>query len=53
MMRVNKIPNKITQITAIVDRIEALKLCMLPAINMVLMVIKKGNLPITWNKIVG
>lgn len=51
MMRVKKMPNKMTQITAIVEIIEALKPCILPAMKMVLMAIKKGNLPLHGTKL--
>ena len=52
MINVRNIPNNITNITAIVDRIDAPIPCIEPAINIVAIAIKKGNLPITWNKVV-
>lgn len=51
--KVNKIPNKITKITAKVDTMEAPNPCIVPAIKIVLIAIKKGNLPVTRNKIIG
>lgn len=50
---VKKIPSKITKITAKVETIELPKPCILPAIKMVEMAIKKGKRPITRNKIIG
>lgn len=53
MIRVKKIPNKITKTTAMVEIIDAPKPCILPAIKIVAIVIKKGNLPVAGNKIIG
>ena len=44
--RVIKIPKRITQITAIVDIIEPAKPLMLPAIKILAIAIKNGNLPL-------
>lgn len=43
------IPNNITIITAIVDKMDAPIPWIAPAINIVAIVIRNGNLPITWN----
>lgn len=43
----------ITKITEIVDKIELPKPCLLPAIKIVLIAIKKGNLPIARNEVIG
>lgn len=53
MIKVKKIPSKITKITAMVEMMEAPNPCILPAIKIVAMAIKKGNLPITRNKAIG
>ena len=42
------IPNNITIITAIVDKIDAPIPCIVPATNIVAIVIRNGNLPVTW-----
>lgn len=47
------IPNTITKITAKVETIEAEKPWRVPAIKMVAMAIRKGNLPIARNKVIG
>ena len=51
--KVKKIPNNITKMTARVETIEAPNPCIVPAIKIVLIAIKKGNLPVTRNKIIG
>lgn len=51
--KVKKMPNNITKITAMVETKEAPNPCMVPAIKMVATDIKKGNLPITRNKVIG
>lgn len=53
MTSVKKIPNKITRITAIVEIMEAPKPCMLPAIKIIAIEIKKGNLPIARDEVIG
>lgn len=53
MPKVKKIPNKITKITANVEIKVAPRPCILPAIKIVAIAIKKGNLPITRNKVIG
>lgn len=53
MIKVKKIPNIITKITASVEIIEAPKPFMVPAMKIVAIVIRKGNLPIARNKVVG
>lgn len=53
MTSVKKIPNKITKTTAMVEIMEALNPCILPAIKIVAIEIKKGNLPITRDKVIG
>lgn len=53
MSKVKIIPKIITKITARVDKIELPKPCLLPAIKIALIAIKKGNLPITRNKVVS
>lgn len=50
--KVKKMPNKITTITARVEIMELPNPCILPAIKIVAIAIKKGNLPITRNKII-
>lgn len=45
-------PNKMTKITAMVEIMEAPNPCILPAIKMVAMAMRKGNLPITRYKII-
>ena len=49
---VKNIPNIITKITAMVEITDAPKPCILPAINIVAIAIKNGNLPITGNKVI-
>ena len=51
MNNVNIIPNMITPITVSVAKIDE-NPPYVPAINMVAIDIKKGNLPVTWNKVV-
>lgn len=51
--KVKNIPNNITNITAIVETNEALNPCIVPAIKIVAIDIRKGNLPITRNKVIG
>lgn len=46
-------PSKITKITAMVEMMEAPNPCILPAIKMVAMAMRKGNLPIARHKIIG
>ena len=53
IIKVKKIPIKITKITVMVETREAPNPCILPAIKIVAMAIRKGNLPITWYKVVG
>ena len=53
IIKVKKIPIKITKITVMVETREALNPCILPAIKMVAMAMRKGNLPITRYKVVG
>lgn len=53
MSSVKKIPSKMTKITAMVEIMEAPNPCILPAIKIVAMAIKKGNLPITRDKVIG
>ena len=53
MNNVRKIPNKITNNTANVDSILAPMPCMVPAIKILAIVMRNGNLPITWYKVVG
>ena len=48
--KVKKIPKIITKTTAMVETIVLLKPCILPAMKIVLIAIKKGNLPIARNK---
>ena len=48
---VKNIPNKITPSTTNVDIIDAPIPCMLPAINIVAIVIKNGNLPLHGTKL--
>lgn len=50
--KVRKIPSKITKITVIVDKIEAPNPCIVPAIKIVAIDIKNGNLPVTRYKII-
>lgn len=45
-------PNKITKITANVETKVAPIPCIVPAIKIVLIAIRSGNLPVTWNKII-
>lgn len=49
-IKVKNIPNNITNITAIVETKEAPNPCIVPAIKIVAIEIRKGNLPITWYK---
>lgn len=51
--KVKNIPNNITKITAIVETNEAPKPCIVPAIKIVAIDIRKGNLPVTRNKIIS
>ena len=48
---VRKIPKSMTNITAIVDTIEAPKPCIVPAINIVAIDINSGNLPLQGTKL--
>ena len=50
---VRKIPNTTIANTAIVDKILACIPCIVPAIKILATVIRNGNLPITWYKIIG
>lgn len=50
---VKNIPNIITNITTNVESNEAPNPFIVPATKIVEIVIKKGNLPITWNKIIS
>ncbi len=50
---VRKIPNKINSKTHIVDTKEEIELAKKLPIKIVAIVIKKGNLPITWNKVIS
>lgn len=47
------IPNKITNITTSVESNDAPNPFIVPAIKIVETVIKNGNLPVTWNKIIS
>ena len=49
---VKNIPNKITKITATVERIELPIPWILPAIKIVAIAIKNGNLPVTRYKVI-
>lgn len=51
MSRVKTIPKRITKITAIVEIMVLLKPCILPAIKIVAIAIKKGNLPLQGTKL--
>lgn len=48
---VKKIPNKMTKMTARVEMKVAPKPCILPAIKILAMAIKKGNLPLQGTKL--
>ena len=48
IIRLARIPNIITATTISVDKIDAPIPCIVPAINIVDIVIKNGNLPIAW-----
>ena len=50
---VRKIPSKIANNTANVDNILGHIPCIVPAIKILAIVIKNGNLPVTWYKVVG
>lgn len=53
MINVKKIPNKITKMTATVEIMDALSPCIFPAMKIVAIDIKKGNLPIARDKIIS
>lgn len=50
---VKNIPKSITKITASVDTSDAFNPCIVPAIKILAIVIKKGNLPVARNKVIG
>lgn len=52
MINVKKIPNKITKMTAMVETSEAPNPCIVPAMKMVAIDIRKGNLPVARNKVI-
>lgn len=52
-IKVKKIPSIMTKITAKVETIVLPKPCILPAINIVEIAIKKGKRPVARNKIIS